>query len=177
MATTLTALAEYGGDQVRRSLDLERAYLQGRFGAVPELAEHHPPGSSEGLGGHFQVLPRAVLSEASIQLGAGAAFAFHRRRPADEAQRPSSPRAFPALSFVPARPCLKTVSVSHSARPPGQPEFSRLGLPQDPARIAPCSHLHGLPQSRSGTRDVLQHLRCAPVAAPAPFQAKVRAAT
>ncbi len=36
-ATTLTALAEYGGDQVRRSLNLERAYLQGRFGAVPEL--------------------------------------------------------------------------------------------------------------------------------------------
>ena len=36
-ATTLTALAEYGGDRVRRSLNLERAYLQGRFGAVPEL--------------------------------------------------------------------------------------------------------------------------------------------
>ena len=36
-ATTLTALAEYGGDNVRRSLNLERAYLQGRFGAVPEL--------------------------------------------------------------------------------------------------------------------------------------------
>ena len=36
-ATTLTALAEYGGDKVRRSLNLERAYLQGRFGAVPEL--------------------------------------------------------------------------------------------------------------------------------------------
>jgi predicted ATPase len=35
--TTLTALAEYGGDKVRRSLNLERAYLQGRFGAVPEL--------------------------------------------------------------------------------------------------------------------------------------------
>jgi uncharacterized protein len=35
--TTLTALAEYGGDRVRRSLNLERAYLQGRFGAVPEL--------------------------------------------------------------------------------------------------------------------------------------------
>jgi uncharacterized protein len=36
-ATALTALAEYGGDKVRRSLNLERAYLQGRFGAVPEL--------------------------------------------------------------------------------------------------------------------------------------------
>ena len=35
--TTLTALAEYGGDKVRRSLNLERAYLQGRFGAVPEI--------------------------------------------------------------------------------------------------------------------------------------------
>jgi energy-coupling factor transporter ATP-binding protein EcfA2 len=39
-ATTLTALAEYGGDKVRRSLNLERAYLQGRFGAVPELDQH-----------------------------------------------------------------------------------------------------------------------------------------
>jgi predicted ATPase len=36
-ATTLTALAEYGGDKVRQSLNLERAYLQGRFGAVPDL--------------------------------------------------------------------------------------------------------------------------------------------
>ena len=36
-ATALTALAEYGGDKVRRSVNLERAYLQGRFGAVPEL--------------------------------------------------------------------------------------------------------------------------------------------
>ncbi len=35
--TTLTALAEYGGEKVRRSLNLEKAYLQGRFGAVPEL--------------------------------------------------------------------------------------------------------------------------------------------
>ncbi len=35
--TTLTALAEYGGDKVRRSMNLERAYLQGRFGAVPVL--------------------------------------------------------------------------------------------------------------------------------------------
>jgi hypothetical protein len=39
-ATTLTALAEYGGDKVRRSLNLEKAYLQGRFGAVPELDQH-----------------------------------------------------------------------------------------------------------------------------------------
>lgn len=36
-ATTLTALAEYGGDAVRRSTNLERAYLQGRFGALPDL--------------------------------------------------------------------------------------------------------------------------------------------
>lgn len=36
-STTLTALAEYGGDKVRRSLNLERAYLQGRFGALPDL--------------------------------------------------------------------------------------------------------------------------------------------
>lgn len=36
-ATTLIALAEYGGDKVRRSLNLEKAYLQGRFGAVPDL--------------------------------------------------------------------------------------------------------------------------------------------
>ncbi|HKB29619.1 MAG TPA: AAA family ATPase [Streptosporangiaceae bacterium] len=36
-ATRLTALAEYGGDKVRRSLNLEKAYLQGRFGAVPEV--------------------------------------------------------------------------------------------------------------------------------------------
>jgi len=36
-ATRLIALAEFGGDKVRRSLNLEKAYLQGRFGAVPEL--------------------------------------------------------------------------------------------------------------------------------------------
>jgi hypothetical protein len=36
-ATTLTALAEYGGEKVRRSLNLEKAYLQGRFGAIPDL--------------------------------------------------------------------------------------------------------------------------------------------
>jgi hypothetical protein len=39
-ATTLTALAEFGGDKVRRSLNLEKAYLQGRFGAVPEFDQH-----------------------------------------------------------------------------------------------------------------------------------------
>ena len=36
-ATRLIALAEFGGDRVRRSLNLERAYLQGRFGAIPEI--------------------------------------------------------------------------------------------------------------------------------------------
>jgi uncharacterized protein len=36
-STMLTALAEFGGDKVRRSLNLEKAYLQGRFGAVPEI--------------------------------------------------------------------------------------------------------------------------------------------
>lgn len=39
-ATTLTALADYGGDKVRRSLNLAKAYLQGRFGAVPELDQY-----------------------------------------------------------------------------------------------------------------------------------------
>jgi hypothetical protein len=38
-ATRLTALAEYGGDRVRRSVNLERAYLQGRFGALPRVPE------------------------------------------------------------------------------------------------------------------------------------------
>lgn len=36
-ATRLVALAEFGGDKVRKSLNLERAYLQGRFGAIPDL--------------------------------------------------------------------------------------------------------------------------------------------
>lgn len=36
-STRLVALAEYGGDKVRRSLNLERAYLQGRFGAIPDV--------------------------------------------------------------------------------------------------------------------------------------------
>lgn len=35
-ATRLIALADYGGEKVRRSLNLEKAYLQGRFGGVPE---------------------------------------------------------------------------------------------------------------------------------------------
>jgi uncharacterized protein len=35
-ATQLTALADYGGEKVRKSLNLEKAYLQGRFGGVPE---------------------------------------------------------------------------------------------------------------------------------------------
>ncbi len=36
-ASRLAALAEYGGERVRQSVNIERAYLQGRFGAVPEL--------------------------------------------------------------------------------------------------------------------------------------------
>lgn len=36
-ASRLVALAEYGTERVRKSLNLERAYLQGRFGAVPEI--------------------------------------------------------------------------------------------------------------------------------------------
>ena len=35
--TQLVALAEYGGERVRKSVNLERAYMQGRFGAVPEI--------------------------------------------------------------------------------------------------------------------------------------------
>lgn len=37
LATSLKALAEFSGERVRRSLNLERAYLRGRFGAVPEI--------------------------------------------------------------------------------------------------------------------------------------------
>ena len=37
--TRLVALAEFGGERVRKSLNLERAYLQGRFGAVPEVEQ------------------------------------------------------------------------------------------------------------------------------------------
>ncbi len=44
-ATRLTALADFGGDRVRRSLNLERAYLQGRFGAIPQLQELPQPGN------------------------------------------------------------------------------------------------------------------------------------
>ncbi|MCQ3803899.1 MAG: ATP-binding protein [bacterium] len=38
-ATRLVALAEFQGSRVRRSLNLEKAYLQGRFGAVPDIDE------------------------------------------------------------------------------------------------------------------------------------------
>ena len=36
-STRLVALAEFRGERVRKSLNLERAYLQGRFGAVPQV--------------------------------------------------------------------------------------------------------------------------------------------
>ena len=36
-STSLTALAEYDSSTIRRSLNLEKAYLQGRFGAIPQL--------------------------------------------------------------------------------------------------------------------------------------------
>ena len=36
-ATRLVALAEYSGNRVRKSVNLERAYLQGRFGALPNI--------------------------------------------------------------------------------------------------------------------------------------------
>ncbi|WP_419926874.1 AAA family ATPase [Candidatus Poriferisocius sp.] len=49
-ATSLVALAEFGGDKVRRSLNLERAYLQGRFGAVPEI-DHIDVRQAFGLAG------------------------------------------------------------------------------------------------------------------------------
>lgn len=35
-ASSLTALAEFGGERVRRSVNLEKAYMQGRFGGIPE---------------------------------------------------------------------------------------------------------------------------------------------
>jgi len=35
--TRIVGLAEFRGERVRKSLNLERAYLQGRFGAVPEV--------------------------------------------------------------------------------------------------------------------------------------------
>lgn len=34
--SSLTALAEFGTERVRRSVNLEKAYLQGRFGGIPE---------------------------------------------------------------------------------------------------------------------------------------------
>ena len=37
LVTSLKALAEYSGERVRRSVNLEKAYLRGRFGAVPEI--------------------------------------------------------------------------------------------------------------------------------------------
>ena len=37
MPTRLKGLAEFRGDRVRKSVNLERAYLQGRFGAIPEV--------------------------------------------------------------------------------------------------------------------------------------------
>lgn len=36
-ATTLGALAEFAGERVRKSVNLESAYLHGRFGALPEI--------------------------------------------------------------------------------------------------------------------------------------------
>ena len=36
-SSELFALAEFGGDRVRKSRNLERAYLRGRFGAVPSV--------------------------------------------------------------------------------------------------------------------------------------------
>lgn len=50
-ATRLTALAEFGGDKVRRSLNLERAYLQGRFGAIPDV-DHIDVRRALGVAGH-----------------------------------------------------------------------------------------------------------------------------
>lgn len=37
LVTSLKALAEFSGERVRRSVNLEKAYLRGRFGAVPEI--------------------------------------------------------------------------------------------------------------------------------------------
>jgi uncharacterized protein len=48
-ATRLTALAEFGGDRVRRSVNLERAYLQGRFGALPNLHDGDLAELADGL--------------------------------------------------------------------------------------------------------------------------------
>lgn len=37
LVTSLKAIAEYSGERVRKSVNLEKAYLRGRFGAVPEI--------------------------------------------------------------------------------------------------------------------------------------------
>ena len=62
--TRLVGLAEFGGERVRRSLNLERAYLQGRFGAVPDVD---------------QVAVRRALGLAS-QLDGGQADERHSKR-------------------------------------------------------------------------------------------------
>ena len=62
--TRLVGLAEFGGERVRKSLNLERAYLQGRFGAVPDVD---------------QVSVRRALGLAS-QLGDGRADGRHSKR-------------------------------------------------------------------------------------------------
>ena len=36
-ATRLGALADFAGERVRRSVNLESAYLHGRFGALPDV--------------------------------------------------------------------------------------------------------------------------------------------
>lgn len=38
--TTLRALSDFAGDRVRRSHNLERGYLQGRFGALPDIDKY-----------------------------------------------------------------------------------------------------------------------------------------
>lgn len=52
-SSSLVALAEYGSERVRKSVNLERAYLQGRFGAIPEpdqIVIHHALGLALGGG-------------------------------------------------------------------------------------------------------------------------------
>ena len=49
--TQLVALAEYRGERVRKSVNLERAYMQGRFGAVPDFDEFAVR-SALGFAGH-----------------------------------------------------------------------------------------------------------------------------
>ena len=49
--TQLLALAEYGGERVRKSVNLERAYMQGRFGAVPKV-DQFTVRRALGLAGH-----------------------------------------------------------------------------------------------------------------------------